>query len=466
MASGSAAQKTVDVNLGRTAHTSLILRVRGQTPRKGAWPPFPALTRRPACVKLLTRMPTRHILLVEDEAPLREVVAEQLTERGFHVEQAASGEEAIDRLASFAFDIVITDLRLGGGADGTAVLDEARAVYPDIIGIIITGYGTVKDAVEAIKRGASDFIQKPFQFDELLHIVNTALEQRRLRAENAYLRKQLEERYRFEGIIGKSTAMRELFALLETVAQTSSTILVTGETGTGKELVAHAIHHNSPRRAQRFVAIQLRRHSRDAARGGALRPRARRVHRRRGHAARALRGGQPRHDLPRRGRHHVGRAADEAAARHPGPRGAAPRRPGRGEGGRAHHRRHQSRPGEDGGRGRLPRGPVLSPRRDPRAHASAARSQGRCAAARAAFPEQVRRRPCARPRARHARARHEHFAGRAAPPDVAQLAGQRARAGERPRARRGPHRRAAADRGARHAADHPGRGRVDCARST
>jgi len=200
-------------------------------------------------------MATRHILFVEDEAPLREAVAEQLTDRGFHVEQAASGEEAIDRLSAFAFDIVITDLRLGSGADGTQVLDEARAVYPDIIGIIVTGYGTVKDAVEAIKRGASDFIQKPFQFDELLHIINTALEQRRLRAENAYLRKQLEERYRFEGIIGKSTVMRELFALLETVAQTSSTILVTGETGTGKELVAHAIHHNSPRRAQRFVAI-------------------------------------------------------------------------------------------------------------------------------------------------------------------------------------------------------------------
>ncbi len=200
-------------------------------------------------------MVIHHILLVEDEAALREAVAEQLIDRGFHVEQAASGGQAIDLLSAFAFDIVITDLRLGVGADGTQVLEEARAVYPDIIGIIVTGYGTVKDAVEAIKRGASDFIQKPFQFDELLHIINAALEQRRLRAENAYLRKQLEERYRFEGIIGKSTVMRELFALLETVAQTGSTILVTGETGTGKELVAHAIHHNSPRRAQRFVAI-------------------------------------------------------------------------------------------------------------------------------------------------------------------------------------------------------------------
>ncbi len=200
-------------------------------------------------------MAEKHILFVEDEAALREAVAEQLVDRGFHVEQAGSGEQAIARLAEFAFDIIITDLRLGGEIDGTRVLDEARALYPDIIGIIITGFGTVKDAVEAIKRGATDFIQKPFQFDELLHIIHTALEQRRLRSENAYLRKQLEERYRFEGIIGKSRVMRELFELLETVAQTSSTILVSGETGTGKELVARAIHHNSPRRAQRFVAI-------------------------------------------------------------------------------------------------------------------------------------------------------------------------------------------------------------------
>jgi DNA-binding NtrC family response regulator len=200
-------------------------------------------------------MAEKHILLVEDEAALREAVAEQLTDRGFHVEQAESGELALVRLAEFAFDIIITDLRLGGAVDGTGVLDEARTLYPDIIGIIITGFGTVKDAVEAIKHGATDFVQKPFQFDELLHIIHTALEQRRLRAENAYLRRQLEERYRFEGIIGKSTVMRELFELLETVAQTSSTILVTGETGTGKELVARAIHHNSPRRAQRFVAI-------------------------------------------------------------------------------------------------------------------------------------------------------------------------------------------------------------------
>ena len=196
----------------------------------------------------------KHLLLVEDEAPLRETLAERLSEHGFDVQQADTGERAIEQLADFAFDIVVTDLRLPG-LDGTRVLETALLRYPDIIGIIVTGYGTVKDAVEAIKRGATDFVTKPFQFDELLHALNSALEQRRLRSENAYLRSQLQERYKFEGIIGRSPAMRILFGLLETVSSSASTILVTGETGSGKEIVARAIHHNSPRRAQRFVAL-------------------------------------------------------------------------------------------------------------------------------------------------------------------------------------------------------------------
>jgi DNA-binding NtrC family response regulator len=113
----------------------------------------------------------------------------------------------------------------------------------------------VKDAVEAIKRGAWDFVSKPFQIDELLHVLDSAIEQRRLKSENAYLRSQLEERYRFEGIVGKSRPMERLFQLLETVAPTNSTILISGETGTGKEVVARAIHHNSSRRVHRFVAL-------------------------------------------------------------------------------------------------------------------------------------------------------------------------------------------------------------------
>src|SRR6185295_13992287 len=156
----------------------------------------------------------KHLLIVEDEAPLREAIAEQLTDRGYRVEQAESGEMAIAKLADFAFDIIITDLRLPG-VDGSAVVEAAVGRYPHIIAIVVTGYGTVKDAVEAIKRGAADFVNKPFQIDEL----------RRLKSENAYLRAQLEERYRFEGIVGKSRPMKLLFQLLETVAQTNSTIL-------------------------------------------------------------------------------------------------------------------------------------------------------------------------------------------------------------------------------------------------
>jgi len=198
--------------------------------------------------------PEKHLLLVEDEAPLREAVAEQLTDHGYQVEQAGSGEEAIERLADFAFDIIVTDLRLPG-IDGSAVVETAVERYPHIIAIVVTGYGTVKDAVDAIKHGAWDFVSKPFQIDELLHVLDSALEQRRLKSENAYLRAQLEERYRFEGIVGKSRAMARLFQLLETVASTNSTILITGETGAGKEVVARAIHHNSPRRMHRFVAL-------------------------------------------------------------------------------------------------------------------------------------------------------------------------------------------------------------------
>lgn len=181
-------------------------------------------------------------------------MAERLAERGFEVAEADGGESALLLLDQFAFDVVITDLRMPG-VDGVSVIEAARERYPGIIAIVITGYGTVRDAVNAIKGGASDFIAKPFQFDELMHVLQKALEQRRLSSENAYLRSQLEERYQFGGILGRSRPMQVLFQTLEMVAPSNSTILVTGETGTGKEVVARAIHHNSPRRANRFVAL-------------------------------------------------------------------------------------------------------------------------------------------------------------------------------------------------------------------
>jgi DNA-binding NtrC family response regulator len=195
-----------------------------------------------------------HVLLVDDEEALRTVIAERLTERGFEVVQAASGEAALQALDRFAFDVLVSDLRLPG-LDGRELLDAALARYPGLVAIVVTGYGTVKDAVDMIKRGASDFIAKPFQFDELMHVLSSALEQQRLRTENAYLHQQLDERYGLGSMVGRSAAMRALFQLVETIAPTNATILITGETGTGKEMVARAIHQTSPRHRERFVAI-------------------------------------------------------------------------------------------------------------------------------------------------------------------------------------------------------------------
>jgi DNA-binding NtrC family response regulator len=197
---------------------------------------------------------TPHLLFVDDESDLRALMAARLQDRGFETVEAESGEQALELLQQFAFDVLVTDLRLPG-MDGTAVMEAARDLYPGIVAIVITGHGTVRDAVAAIKQGASDFITKPFQFDELVHVLQKAVEQRRLASENAYLRSQLEERYRFGDILGRSQPMQQLFQLLETVAPASSTLLITGETGTGKEVVAKAIHHNSPRRSHRFVAL-------------------------------------------------------------------------------------------------------------------------------------------------------------------------------------------------------------------
>ena len=198
--------------------------------------------------------PTIHLLIVDDEAALRNVVAERLSEHGFQVTEAESGEKAIALLNEFAFDIVISDLRLPG-VDGHQVIEAALERYPGIIAIVVTGFGTVKNAVDAIKRGATDFVAKPFQFDELLHVLRSALEQRRLKNENAYLRQQLDERFGLGAMIGQSPRMRELFQLIETIAPTATTILINGETGTGKEMVARAIHQTSPRRQQQFVAL-------------------------------------------------------------------------------------------------------------------------------------------------------------------------------------------------------------------
>ena len=197
-----------------------------------------------------------HLLLVDDEEALRSVVAERLRDSGYEVTEAADGEAAVKAIDGFAFDVIVSDLRLPG-VDGREVIETALTRYPSIVAIVVTGYGTVKDAVDMTKMGVADFIAKPFQFDELMHVLNSALEQRRLQSENAYLHQQLDERFGLGSMAGKSAPMRALFQLIETVAPTAATILVTGETGTGKEMVARAIHQTSPRHRGRFVAINV-----------------------------------------------------------------------------------------------------------------------------------------------------------------------------------------------------------------
>ncbi len=194
------------------------------------------------------------VLVVDDEADLRQLIAESLSADGFEVAQSPDAADAVERLKTFAYDALVVDLRLPD-ADGMEVLDAALARYPDILAVMVTGFGGVTEAVSAMKRGAADFLIKPFQIAQLSRVLKTGMEQRRLRQENAELRAQLRDRYRFDSIVGQSGTMQQMFQTLELVAPMNSTVLIHGETGTGKELIARTIHHNSPRADQRFVAF-------------------------------------------------------------------------------------------------------------------------------------------------------------------------------------------------------------------
>ena len=196
----------------------------------------------------------RPLLLVDDEGAFRSGVAEHLADRSFDVTEAGTVAEALERLEGYAYDVVLTDLRLPDG-EGTVVLEAARARYPEIVVLVVTGHGSIRAAVDAIRQGAADFVTKPFQLAELDLALARALERQRLQAENTYLREQLRERYRLDQLVGRSAAMQEVFKIVETVAPTTSTILILGETGTGKELVARAIHQLSPRSSEKFVAL-------------------------------------------------------------------------------------------------------------------------------------------------------------------------------------------------------------------
>src|SRR5687768_15514194 len=194
------------------------------------------------------------VLVVEDDIDLRRTISESLESEGFAAAQSPDATDAIERLKAFAYDAVVIDLHLPD-ASGMDVLDEAVSRYPEIRAVVITGFGGVSEAVEAMKRGAVDFLIKPFQLTQLARVIHAAVDQKRLREENAELRAQLRDRFRFDNIIGRDSTMQQLFSTLELVAPMNSTVLIQGETGTGKELIARTIHHHSSRADQKFVAF-------------------------------------------------------------------------------------------------------------------------------------------------------------------------------------------------------------------
>lgn len=192
------------------------------------------------------------ILIVEDEEKLRRVLELQLQSAGFETEKAGSAEEGL-RLADRA-DLVLTDLRLPG-MDGLELLAQLRRQNLLSPVIVMTAFGTVEAAVEAMKAGAVDFLLKPFSLDHLMAVVNKALELRSLRDENRQLREELGRRYEIANIIGRSGPMQEIFGTILRVAPTRATVLLCGESGVGKDLIARAVHHHSPRRDRPFVKI-------------------------------------------------------------------------------------------------------------------------------------------------------------------------------------------------------------------
>jgi DNA-binding NtrC family response regulator len=198
-------------------------------------------------------MKTPRILIVDDDAHLRRVMEFTLSERGHAVVAVGSGAEALGRLDE-GFDLIVTDVRLGDRS-GLDILAEAKARAPYTAVIVVTAYGAIQDAVRAMKLGAHDYLTKPFDLEALALTAEKALRFRALAAENLRLRAELVEQFSFENIIGVSPQMQAVFATLRTVAAADATVLISGETGTGKELIARALHHNSPRRNEPLVTV-------------------------------------------------------------------------------------------------------------------------------------------------------------------------------------------------------------------
>jgi DNA-binding NtrC family response regulator len=194
------------------------------------------------------------LLVADDDQVARELLAEALGREGFRVRLAAGGEECLRLAAAEPFDMALVDLRMPD-LDGLGVLKQLATIQPDLPVVILTAFATIETAIEAVGAGASDYLSKPFRLEEIRIVVRRTLDARRLARENLQFQQELKARYGFESLVGQSHQMVEIYKLIARVAGLDTTILIQGETGTGKELVARAIHHASPRAGRPFVVV-------------------------------------------------------------------------------------------------------------------------------------------------------------------------------------------------------------------
>ncbi|MBI4512121.1 MAG: sigma-54-dependent Fis family transcriptional regulator [Deltaproteobacteria bacterium] len=196
------------------------------------------------------------VLIVEDDAAMRELVVEELSDMGYCVEAAPGGRAGVERIRQGGIDVVVSDLKMPD-LDGFDLLRDVKAIEPSPHVVVITAFGSIDTAIKAVKLGACDYITKPLEIEALAIAVDKALAERGLRREIARLRREVARPYRFENIVGKSPAMQEVFQLVSRLSSSTASVLVTGDSGTGKELIARAIHYNSPRAKKPFLAVNL-----------------------------------------------------------------------------------------------------------------------------------------------------------------------------------------------------------------
>ena len=328
--------------------------------------------------------PNRCLLLIDDEPAQRRLVTAIGARAGWWVRGATdfdAAQQMLDDPQEPKFDAILLDHWLPG-EEGTELIRQIRALRPDLPLLVLTAQNDVAVAVDAMRAGASDFIVKPLAPDRLLAALNTATDRRKRAGELRPLSEKIAKALGFEEIVGSAPQFRTALAIAAKAARARVSVLIEGESGSGKEIVAQAIHAASPARQEAAPHRQLRRDPRKSRRIGAVRPREGRLHRRLRPPYRPLRGCRRLDHLPRRGRRAAARHPGQIAARARDRRDPARRQPHHPDRRRPHHRRHQPPPRRGGRRRPLPRGPLLPAQRRPRADPAAARPPERHPAAR------------------------------------------------------------------------------------